>query len=338
VLLVLKWSKNRPVLRRFILHYAQNNSFLECPNNEITTFPGSLNLDMIANGRNVTAKEGNNLTQDAASARSPDIPRRNSSPFDQERNSRKILGINFFAGRAREAVALGMKGGLVVAPAAPALVNLPHDEHYRQAVSCADFAITDSSLMVMLWNLTRRDNIRRVSGLEYLSLLLRRLAHPNQETLFFIMPSRDAAVRALKWLNGQGIKCGESQCYIAPMYQSANVEDIELLALLKQLRPTQIIIGLGGGTQEKLGLFLRNRLSYTPGIHCIGAAIGFLTGDQVKIPLWADSLYLGWLFRCLHNPKSYIPRYWSARKLFWQMIFENSASPEPPTAAKTIGI
>jgi N-acetylglucosaminyldiphosphoundecaprenol N-acetyl-beta-D-mannosaminyltransferase len=231
------------------------------------------------------------------------------------------LGINFFAGRASDAVALGLRGGLVVAPAAPALVNLPHDEHYRVAVSSADVAITDSSLMVMLWNFTRRDNIPRVSGLEYLTLLLQSIKHTNNGPPFFIMPTKEAAIRTSKWLREQGIQCADSHCYIAPFYET-DVKDYTLLAVLEQLRPTQIIIGLGGGTQEKLGLFLRRHLCYKPGIHCIGAAIGFLTGDQVRIPMWADRLCLGWLLRCVDKPKSYIPRYWKARKLFWQLIFE----------------
>jgi UDP-N-acetyl-D-mannosaminuronic acid transferase (WecB/TagA/CpsF family) len=247
--------------------------------------------------------------------------RSDSSVAARNRNSRTILGIKFFAGRARDAVALGLKGGLVVAPAAPALVNLPKDEHYRFAVSSADVAITDSSLMVILWNLTRRDNIPRVSGLEYLTVLLQTFRDSNDQHPFFVMPSREAAVRTLTWLKGHGIQCADSHCYVAPFYATGEVEDPKLLALLEELRPTQIIIGLGGGTQEKLGLFLRRRLSYAPGIHCIGAAIGFLTGDQVRIPMWADRFYFGWLFRCLYKPTSYIPRYWRARKLFWQLIF-----------------
>lgn len=243
----------------------------------------------------------------------------------QKRNCRTILGINFFAGKAREAVALGLKGGLVVAPAAPALVNLPSDDDYRAAISSADVAITDSSLMVMLWNLLRRDNIPRVSGLEYLTLLLQAFRRTSHELPFFVMPSKEAATRALTWLKGQSIHCADSHCYIAPQYGSAKVEDLTLLSVLEKLRPAHIIICLGGGTQEKLGLLLRERLSYKPGIHCIGAAIGFLTGDQVRIPMWADRLYLGWLFRCLDKPQSYIPRYWKARKLFWQLIFDETA-------------
>lgn len=257
------------------------------------------------------------VVADAGSARAGAVRR--------DRNSRNILGVNFFAGRASEAVALGLKGGLVVAPAAPALVNLPHDEYYRAAVSGADIAITDSSFMVLLWNLTRRDNIPRVSGLEYLTLLLNVFRSANQQVPFFVMPSKEAAGRALKWLNGQGIQCTKAHFYVAPHYNTREVEDSDLLELLEELRPAHIIIGLGGGTQEKLGLFLRRQLSFRPGIHCIGAAIGFLTGDQVKIPMWADRLYLGWLFRCLDKPTSYIPRYWRARKLFWRLIVEQNS-------------
>lgn len=247
-----------------------------------------------------------------------------------DKNYRKILGINFFVGEAPEAVRRGLRGGLVVAPAAPALINLQEDAHYRQAVSQADMAITDSSLMVMAWNLMRRDNITRVSGLEYLVLLLRSVRHkPQKQRPFFIMPSKSSTARTLRWLNEQGISFDEGQTYIAPMYAAGAIVDHELLNLLKRKRPPQIIIGLGGGTQERLGLFLRTHLPYKPGIHCIGAAIGFLTGDQVKIPLWADHLYLGWLLRCLSKPQSYVPRYWNARKLVWRLLRDREPGNQP---------
>jgi len=76
----------------------------------------------------------------------------------------------------------------------------------------------------------------------------------------------------------------------------------------------------GGGTQERLGAYLKQNLSYRPSIHCIGAAIAFLSGDQVHIPVWADRLYLGWLYRCISEPRRYVPRYWDARKLVYLLI------------------
>jgi UDP-N-acetyl-D-mannosaminuronic acid transferase (WecB/TagA/CpsF family) len=67
--------------------------------------------------------------------------------------------------------------------------------------------------------------------------------------------------------------------------------------------------------QDKLGFYLKENLEYRPAIHCIGAALGFLTGDQIPIPNWADRFYLGWFLRLLSQPRVFIPRLWSARQL-----------------------
>ncbi len=93
--------------------------------------------------------------------------------------------------------------------------------------------------------------------------------------------------------------------------------------------PKHIVVTIGGGTQERLGLYLRHELGYSPSIHCVGAAIAFLSGDQVHIPLWADRMYLGWLLRCLSDPRQYLPRYWEARKLFSLMLRHGSSLPGP---------
>jgi UDP-N-acetyl-D-mannosaminuronic acid transferase (WecB/TagA/CpsF family) len=98
------------------------------------------------------------------------------------------------------------------------------------------------------------------------------------------------------------------------------IDDEPLLAQIRKRRPSHIIVTIGGGSQERVGLYLKRRLDPLPAIHCIGAAIAFLSGDQVQIPMWADRLYLGWLFRCLSEPRRYVPRYWSARKLVWLML------------------
>jgi N-acetylglucosaminyldiphosphoundecaprenol N-acetyl-beta-D-mannosaminyltransferase len=40
-----------------------------------------------------------------------------------------------------------------------------------------------------------------------------------------------------------------------------------------------------------------------------GAAIAFLSGGQANIRPWVDKLMLGWLARCLHEPRKFVPRY-----------------------------
>jgi N-acetylglucosaminyldiphosphoundecaprenol N-acetyl-beta-D-mannosaminyltransferase len=239
---------------------------------------------------------------------------------------RQILGIRFFVGNAEEAIARIRGGGLLVVPAAPALKNLAHDPGYREALQEADLVITDSAFMVMIWNRLERDSIRRVSGLKYLSSLLKQPDFYQPGGSFWIMASEESASRNCAWLRRQGIDLAPDDTYVAPFY-GKTIHDPELLRRIDERRPRHIVVTIGGGTQERLGFYLRGHLSGKPSIHCIGAAIAFLSGDQVQIPKWADHMYLGWLFRCLSNPLRYTPRYWDARKLLSLMIRYGSSLP-----------
>lgn len=229
----------------------------------------------------------------------------------------QILGIRFINGSPLEATQyIEDRGGYVVVPAAPALANITRDFHYRRALLEADLAIADSGFMVLLWLAFRGKRIRRISGLEYTQELLRDRVGVAGGAPFFVLPSQGAREKALKWLYSQRIGARESDTYIAPIYPN-EVADPELLGILNRSRPKQIIVAIGGGAQEKLAYFLRQHLDYRPAIHCIGAALGFLTGHQKSIPAWADRFYLGWLLRIVRQPTVFIPRFWSARRLPW---------------------
>jgi UDP-N-acetyl-D-mannosaminuronic acid transferase (WecB/TagA/CpsF family) len=237
----------------------------------------------------------------------------------QAHDTRTILGIRFFQGSASEAVQATCEGGLVIVPAAPALKDITTNPIYREALLTADFVLADSAFMVLVWNFLQRDHVTRLSGLGYLRELLQAPGFRQPGNTVWVMPTPLAKERALHWLAKQGIEVPEGHVYLAPMYDAqadGHIVDPELLVLLERLRPRHVVLAIGGGTQEPLGLSLRQRLSYLPAIHCIGAAIAFLSGDQVLIPVWADAYYLGWLFRTLAQPRRFAKRYWEARKLF----------------------
>ena len=241
----------------------------------------------------------------------------------------RILGIDFFDGSAKEAIdIMRTNGGLLVVPAAPALKDLDQSRDYRESLLNADLAITDSAFMVLIWNRLQSVPIKRLSGLEYLRELLLEPDVRQPGNTLWIMASPVSAKRNLAWLAGQGIVIPEDNIYMAPMYGNAPIDDPALLEHLNRMRPQHVIVTIGGGTQERLGLYLKRELNYRPAIHCIGAAIAFLSGDQVHIPVWADRFYLGWLFRSLAEPRRYIPRYWDARKLFVIMLRNRSRLPE----------
>ena len=242
-------------------------------------------------------------------------------PSAQPSSFQQILGIRFFVGSAEEAVRIGLQGSLVVVPAAPALIELQTNNEYREALLNADLVITDSGLMVLLWRLTSGHNIPRVSGLRYLVLLHEMRVLAQREAVLWIMPNAAARDQNLTWLNEQSYDFTAEDCYLAPQYPPGKIVDEALISLVTRRKPKHIVVGLGGGTQERLGLMLKREcIDFRPSIHCIGAAIGFLTGNQVHIPPWADRFFLGWFFRCCSEPAKFVPRYWKACQLVPMML------------------
>ena len=223
-------------------------------------------------------------------------------------SSCQILGIRFFNCDVDEALgSMFRQGGFLVAPSGTCFARLREDETYRHAVVGADLAIADSGLMVVLWRLLRREKVHRISGFKYLKHLVVKLKGEGNATIFWVLPSENARQKLLDWSSRERFSIKRENCYVAPRYGS-DVEDRSFLALIEQQRPAHVIIAIGSGAQEKLGYYLRENLPYRPAIHCIGAALGFLTGDQVPIPEWADRLYLGWLCRLVAQPRVFIPR------------------------------
>ena len=197
--------------------------------------------------------------------------------------------------------------------------------------------------MVSLWRILRGRTIARISGLKYLRILLANPRLREGGSIFLVLPDETSREKALVWLREEGFEITADDCYIAPQYQrsevppslgfgvagrgqrsevrhqssaaSNNLEDRALLSIVEERKPKHIIVGIGGGKQEKLGLYLREHLSYKPAIHCIGAALAFLTGDQKPIPMWADRMYLGWFLRLARAPRQYARRFSSAFRL-----------------------
>lgn len=243
----------------------------------------------------------------------------------------QILGLDFFEGTAAAAVDHALEyRGLIVAPSGTCFRRLQRDEIYRRAMINADLILPDSGFMVLLWRLLRGKSIRRISGLAYLKELLGRPQFRQDRSVLWVLPDEGARDKTLTWLQRHGFLTAVNDCYVAPIY-SARVEDVALLENVRSRAPAHIVIALSGGVQEKLGFYLReNGLLSTdlrpptsdlgdrsdrPAIHCIGGALGFITGYQVAIPPWGDRLYLGWFLRLLSNPRRFLPRALSALAL-----------------------
>lgn len=223
-----------------------------------------------------------------------------------------ILGVRFLNAPVAEAIArLAAGGGLMVVPSAPALTLLRTSRAYRDAAVESDFAIIDSAYLAIVWWLIHCQRLHRVSGLSFLRAFLAEPSAREPGALFLVNPTADDGQANLRYLRGRGFSLTGDDLYTAPQF-TERFEDPQLLGRLEARRPRYVMLNVGGGVQEPLGLYLKKHLSYRPGIICTGAAIAFLTGRQARIPPWLDEFGLGWLARTLRHPKRFGRRYLDA--------------------------
>ena len=222
-------------------------------------------------------------------------------------NKIKFININ-----EKEALKLINKKGLFVFPAAPPLATLKLGSLYHKALIKSDFVFFDSGFFVLLLKLLKDIKVEKFSGFRFLNIFFKFIKKKKKKILL-IDPSERVSRVNKKFLKNLGIKKIDS--YIAPFYDVKNIKDKLLLKTIREKKPKYILINIGGGTQEVLGMYIKYKLKNKISIICTGAAISFFTKEQAPINQIIDNLYLGWLIRLLFNPKIFLKRYLSAFKL-----------------------
>lgn len=210
--------------------------------------------------------------------------------------------IKFFSGSYKEVKKKFDQGGVLVAPAASALTLINKDKRYHKSLIDSDIAILDSGFFCILLRIFKKKKIIKLSGYLFLNRFLDEFK--KKDKLFLINPSIKEDRINKKYLLKKKIK--NFNTFIAPHYKV--IKDDKLIKKIKLFKPRYIMINIGGGIQEPLGIYLKKNLNCKVSILCTGAAIAFLTKQQAPINKMIDRLYLGWLVRLLWNPKKYYKR------------------------------
>jgi len=240
------------------------------------------------------------------------------------------LGIEFFRGELSDACTLAHRGGLITAPSGPGLAqDLCNCAEYRRALVQSDLVLPDSGLLCLWKKWVEGFELPRISGLVFLEAILNRIDW-EKESVFWVMPDEVQARANISWIQKRYERdIIDADCYIAPRYKSlGKLIDEDLATKIEKRKPSAVFIQVGGGVQERLGLYLKETLTFSPSIYCTGAALAFLSGQQVRIPKWVDHFYMGWLLRCLDNPSVFFPRYFKAFRLLALLARHGHDSPK----------
>ena len=222
--------------------------------------------------------------------------------------------IRFFDYSFKKILKIILKGGLLVAPAASALIDLRTNKLYQTALINSNIAIFDSGFFCLLLRIFKKTSVTKLSGYKFLKLFLEEKSIKKKKILL-INPTNEEGKSNLKLLKKKNFK--KIINYTAPFYKKFN--DINLLRLVKREKPRIIIVNIGGGKQEPLGYYLSKKLRYKVSIICTGAAIAFLTKKQAPVNDVIDRFYLGWFVRILYNPSN-MNRLFDSFKLFSDVV------------------
>lgn len=211
------------------------------------------------------------------------------------------------------------KKGLFVFPAGPALASIDDSKEYYKSIQKADLVFFDSGFFVLLLKIFKNISVDKFSGYKFLNLFFNYLKKNNKKKIFCIDPNLNFSSSNKLYIKNLGVK--HVYNYVAPKYIKKKLIDKKLLKLINKIKPNIIVINIGGGTQEVLGLYLRDKVNIKPTILCTGGAISFFTGDQAPINFFIDKYYLGWLVRLIFNPFLFFKRYLVGLKLIPMVVF-----------------
>ena len=212
-----------------------------------------------------------------------------------------------------------VKKGLFVFPAGPALATIDQSKKYHESLIKADIVFFDSGFFVLLLKFLKNLSVIKFSGYRFLNLFFNYLKNNKKKSIFCIDPNSKFSKSNKNLLKSLGVK--KVHNYLAPNYKSKSLLDKKLLQKIKKVRPDFVLMNIGGGKQEILGLYLKQNLKIKTTILCTGAAISFFTKDQAPITGLIDRLYLGWFVRFIFNPLIFSKRYFYSLRLIPMVIF-----------------
>jgi N-acetylglucosaminyldiphosphoundecaprenol N-acetyl-beta-D-mannosaminyltransferase len=187
------------------------------------------------------------------------------------------------------------------------LVKLGAHAGFRAAYALHDIVVADGNPIVWLSRLARRP-VSLTTGSDLILPLVRVAANERRPVVLFgsSLAALEGAARALRLAVPDVIIAHT----IAPE-QGFDPKGEAAKSALRQMAkdgPCLCLVALGAPKQEEFAA-LGRELAPQVGFASVGAGVDFLSGQQIRAPMWARRLALEWLWRAMQSPKRMVPRY-----------------------------
>lgn len=226
--------------------------------------------------------------------------------------------------------------GLMLTLHVDMIMKLQQDPEFYEIFKEFDLITCDSQIMYFATKFMGTPVKERVSGSDYFPKFYMHHKDNPDMTVFMCGGKPGIAEIAAKNINakvGRAFICGT----YAPSFDYEDKPDeIEhMIDLINQSGATALLVGLGGGRQEKFIINNRHRLPKVKLYLPLGGTIDYEAGTFKRPPSWITEAGFEWLYRLLKEPKQRWHRYIVHEPPFlWKILLQRLGRYRDPFAKK----
>jgi exopolysaccharide biosynthesis WecB/TagA/CpsF family protein len=189
-------------------------------------------------------------------------------------------------------------------------MKLQKDREFYELIPRFDVITCDSQVLTLAARLLGTPLKERVSGSDYFPRFYARYRNDPSVTVFICGGAPGVAELACRKINAKvGRQMVVGTCAPSRDYDRNPDEIDQLISQINRSGATVLVVGLGGGRQEKFIFRYRDRM---PGVQLflpLGGTIDYEAETLRRPPAWITDAGLEWLYRLLREPRQRWYRY-----------------------------
>lgn len=205
--------------------------------------------------------------------------------------------------------------GILFTPNVDHIVKLQKDYELYLAYKKANWIVCDSKILYLISKLFKPSLKEAIPGSSFFKSFYKYHKNNFNISIFLLGAPRGVAQKAMDNINnivGRNIVVGA----YSPSFTFENncVECENIIKMVDNSKATVLVVGVGGGKQEKWIAKYSNYFSSVKLFMGLGATINFEANDLKRAPVFIQKLALEWFYRFLNEPKRMFKR------IFWDDI------------------
>lgn len=190
------------------------------------------------------------------------------------------------------------------------IMKLQRDREFYDLLSKFDVITCDSQVLYFASRFLGTPVATRVSGSDFFPLYYAHHKDNPDVTIFICGGQRQVAERARQRINDKvGRKMIVGTCSPPRDFENDPAEIERIIAAVNNSRATVLMVGLGGGRQEKFMLRYRDRFQHVHTFLPLGGTIDYEAQTLPRPPAWITNCGLEWLYRLIREPRQRWHRY-----------------------------